>query len=79
MKKRPKKASKKARKRLERLRKRVLRKKVGLSDEKIKKVVEVLRAGTRERAEARQKAREARRAIGRLLQSDSQDQITPRW
>lgn len=61
-------------KRLERLRERILRKKVGLSEDKVEKVVAIFHDQQTERFELDKQMRSARKAIGRLLQSDSDDQ-----
>lgn len=61
-------------KRLERLRERILRKKVGLSDDKVDEVVALFQAQEAERGRLEKEMRASRRALGELLRSDSDDQ-----
>ncbi len=62
------------RQRLHRLRERVLRKKVGLSDDKVAKVVAILDGRIEERRALEAAVRTSRRAIGTLFKEDSSDQ-----
>lgn len=64
----------KARRRLEKLRNRVLKRKVGLSDEKVAQVVTILEGQQAERHALQKKIRASRKAIGALFRSDSEDQ-----
>ena len=61
-------------KRLDRLRERVLRNKVGLSDDKIDQVVALYDGQAEERQEIQKTIRQSRRAIGKLFRADSDDQ-----
>jgi Spy/CpxP family protein refolding chaperone len=70
----PRPGRRKLRKRLAKLRDRVLRKKVGLSDEKAKKVMAILEGQQAERRELAKQIRSSRRALGQLLRADSEDQ-----
>jgi Spy/CpxP family protein refolding chaperone len=63
-----------ARKRLAKLRKRVLRKKVGLSDAKIDKVVAILEGQQAQRHALEKRIRSSRKAMGQLFKTDSSDQ-----
>lgn len=64
----------KNRKRLAKLRQRVLKKKVGLSDEKVKIVVDILESQQAQRHAYEKQIRSSRKAIGMLFKSDSDDQ-----
>ncbi len=68
------KRDRKARKRLAKLRKRILRKKVGLDDEQIAQVTRILREQQQARRPVEKRIRKARAALGKLLKADSADQ-----
>lgn len=63
-----------ARKRVAKLRTRVLRNKVGLSDAKIERVVAILERQQAQRHSLEKQLRQSRRALGQLFKADSSDQ-----
>ena len=63
-----------AKQRLQKIRARVLRRKVGLSDEKAKKVEEIFRKHNSAQKKAQKQMREGQKELRRLFRADSDDQ-----